>query len=131
MQSQRKRPFRLTPEVAREHDVQRQVANMLWKVLRPEVCWTSIDHANAKDRLTGSIRKGRGVKAGVPDVLLWFEGRAFAIELKSEAGVLTLDQQNFIECLLGARVQVAICRSVSETFERVRDWGLTRVREGT
>lgn len=122
----RKRPFRLkSPELA-EHQLQIDCTKMLRRVLRHDVTWTAIDHANAKDRLTGAIRKARGVKAGIPDYLFWHRGRAYAIELKALGGQLSAAQNLFLYCLTVSDIDFTVCRSVAEVFQAVEEWGLTR-----
>lgn len=122
------RSFRLTAPVAPEHEAQIACARMLARVLRPDVCWTAVDHANARDKLTGAIRKARGVKAGIPDFLFWHDGRGFAIEFKREDGVLSDAQRDFLRTLIGADVEVAVCWSASQVADKVVEWGLTRIR---
>lgn len=72
-----------------EHRLQMGVAEYLRAALPPEVWWSSIDMANAKDALTGAIRKARGAVAGIPDVLLCHAGKLIGIEIKTETGRLS------------------------------------------
>jgi hypothetical protein len=98
---------------------------MLARVLRADVTWTAIDHANAKDALTGAIRKARGVKPGLPDYLFLSNGRAYFIEFKTK-GTLSDNQRAFHADLTAACVPVATCRGEWEVFDQVKAWGLTR-----
>jgi hypothetical protein len=78
-----------------EHQLQVDVANFFAAALpprHPDVWWTSIDHANARDARTGALRLARGVKAGIPDVMILFRGRAIFIELKTKAGFVSEEQ---------------------------------------
>lgn len=120
------RSLRLTAPVAPEHEAQIACARMLAQVLRPDVCWTAVDHANARDKLTGAIRKARGVKAGIPDFLFWHYGRGFAIEFKRADGVLSDAQRAFLRTLIGAEVEVAVCWNSVQVFQKVVEWGLAR-----
>jgi len=124
--SARRLPFQLTASCTPEHQAQIDCTNMLARVLRPEVCWTAIDHANAKDATTGAIRKARGVQAGIPDYLFWDFGRGFAIEFKIDDGVLLDSQRVFGKRLITAKVEFAVCWGQRQVFDRVREWGLTR-----
>ena len=124
--SARRRPFQLTAPVTPEHQAQIDCTDMLARVLRPEVCWTAIDHANAKDATTGAIRKARGVQAGIPDYLFWDYGRGFAIEFKTGDGVLLDSQKEFGKRLINAKVEFAVCWGSRQVFDTVHRWGLTR-----
>jgi hypothetical protein len=66
----------------------------------PDVWWTGVDHANAKSRMTGALRKARGVKAGIPDLHVLYRGRSIWIELKAPTGSVSdeqIAQRMFIE----------------------------------
>jgi hypothetical protein len=54
---------------------------------------------------SGAMRKKRGVKPGVPDVLVWYRGRSIAIELKSRRGQCSRPQRLVRERLLRAGAQ--------------------------
>jgi hypothetical protein len=55
-----------------EHALQRAVAHMLQVVLDPDkTWWTSIDHGVGRlSKAEAGIRKARGVKAGLPDIMI-------------------------------------------------------------
>ena len=48
------------------------------------------------------MRKKRGVKPGVPDVLVWYCGNSIAVELKSRRGQCSRSQRKVREALLRA-----------------------------
>jgi len=90
-----------------EHALQRAVAGYLDAALISPVWWTSIDHAGQGPK-HGAQLKARGVKPGVPDVLI--VAPAFAvgtsrnifIELKAIGGRQSAEQklvaQQLVEC---------------------------------
>jgi hypothetical protein len=103
--------FQLTAPKQLEHELQIECTSMLWKVLLPDVCWTAIDHAHSLDMRIGrhgrpiglleaQKRKARGVKAGIADYLFWHRRQAFAIELKTVDGVLSGDQEDFLQSMI-------------------------------
>lgn len=122
------RPFKLTPPITPEHEMQIDVARMLNRILLPDVCWSAVDHANAADATTGAIRKARGAKPGLPDLLFWYQGRAYAIELKIVGGVVSPAQRQFQDQLARAGGLVAVCRDCASVFSTVQAWGLSRAR---
>jgi hypothetical protein len=58
-------------------------------------------------------RKKRGVKPGVPDVLVWYRGKSITIELKSRHGQCSPSQRLARELLLRAGAQWWVCRSAN------------------
>jgi hypothetical protein len=74
------------------------------------------------------IMQGLGVTAGVPDVLLWHAGRAFAMELKSEAGRTSAAQFEMLNRLSEAGVFTAIAHGLDRAIAILEDWELLRGR---
>lgn len=80
-----------------EHQLQIDVRKYLDLALpprHPDVWWTAIDHAHAASRMTGALRKARGVKAGIPDLHILYRGRSIWIELKAPNGSVSLEQKD-------------------------------------
>ena len=112
---------------------------MLQRILMPSVTWTAIDHAHSLNMQPGrngrpiglmeaAKRKARGVKAGIADYLFWHRGSAFAIEMKRDADAeLSEDQKTFLQSLIDNDVEVAICWTENQVFDRVTCWQLCRV----
>jgi hypothetical protein len=70
-----------------EWSLQRTVAVFLSKALPPEAYFTSIDMGRSRSANEGQLRKLRGVKSGVPDVLIVYNGITLWCELKVEASL--------------------------------------------
>ncbi len=72
-----------------EQTLQIQVANYLRVALRPPVWWSSIDHGVGKlGKAEAGLRKARGVKAGLPDIVIISPNPrvTLGIELKAPKG---------------------------------------------
>ena len=132
-----RKPFQLTAPTSPEHQAQIDCTTMLQRVLRPEVCWTAIDHAHSFDMrpskhgvpiglIEAQKRKARGVRAGIPDYLFWAAGQGYGIEFKTGDGTLSDDQRNFLRELIAAKVEVAVCWGSVQVFRKVHEWGLVR-----
>ena len=80
-----------------------------------------------------------GLKRGLPDVFLLFNGGVFAIELKRRGGRLSktrvgrtargsprvLDgQEDVFKRLMAAGVTIGVAHSVDEALALVKEWGL-------
>ena len=72
--------------------------------------WTATDPV-APSVTSGAMRKKRGVKPGVPDVLVWYRGKSITIELKSRRWQCSSSQRAVREDLLRAGSQWFVCRS--------------------
>jgi hypothetical protein len=72
---------------------QTKLAGMLAKYLDPACTfWTSLEN-KPLSRLGGLFQKRRGVRSGLPDVLVIFRQKPIFVELKSRAGVATKAQK--------------------------------------
>jgi hypothetical protein len=74
------------------------------------------------------ILTGLGVTAGVPDILLWRDGRSFAIEIKSETGRVTDAQSEMLDRLSKAGVATAVCHGLDPALATLEGWQLLRGR---
>ena len=81
--------------------------------------------------VAGAIRKAMGVKAGMPDILLWWTGKeghkCAAIELKSDKGRLTPIQTATHAELSANGVPVAVCRCISEVYNALKLWDVPSI----
>jgi hypothetical protein len=85
------------PNVQREWSLQRSIVVYLSKALPPTAYFTSIDIGSAGSAQQGALRKARGVKPGIADVLIAYLGATLWLEIKagtqpSEAQKLFRDQ---------------------------------------
>lgn len=116
----------------RERDLHRAVADYLNVALQPPTFWTTIGHGAflGEARLKrGAQMKRAGVKAGVPDILIVHDGRAFWIELKTQRGRVSADQLRVAEALNNAGCGWAVCRGVEDVEMWLVAWRIpTRAR---
>lgn len=87
------------------------------------VCWTTIEHRNARGAAEGARRKARGVKPGIPDLDFIFEYRSYRVELKDHDGVLSADQKDMRAKIMAAGGQWALCRSLEAVIDQLGHWG--------
>jgi hypothetical protein len=108
--------------VARREEWREQVklARLLDKWLEPDCTfWTATDPV-APSVTSGAMRKKRGVKPGVPDVLVWYPGGSITIELKSRRGQCSRSQRAVREALLRAGAQWWVCHSANAAMCTLR-----------
>lgn len=60
--------------------------------------------------------KKSGLKAGMPDILVFYDSRCYGLELKAKYNNLTRDQITTGELLRAAGVAVFVCRSVDDVI---------------
>ena len=90
--------------------------------------WTATDPV-APSVTSGAMRKKRGVKPGVADVLVWYLGSSnlgssIALELKSRRGQCSPSQRAVREALLRAGAQWWVCRSANAAMWALYESGV-------
>lgn len=92
--------------------------------------WCHVPNEGKCSAREGGRRKSRGVKAGVPDILIFdappqlhsmFVGAA--IELKTQTGTVSPEQSVWLARLAAAGWATAVCRSEDEAVAQLRAWG--------
>lgn len=126
------RAFKLTAPTVREPAMHRQVADVLrlelaapGRISKAGVVWWSVDMVNYGGIAPG-LRTRRGCIAGVPDIIVLYEGRAHFIELKAHDGLLSPAQQTLGTAVLLGCSSFAIARTVEEVLRVLDVWGIPR-----
>lgn len=108
-----------------EHRLQMATATFLAAVLPCDSYWTSVDAGQgAMNIRAAQMRKARGVKAGVPDVLVCYRGMLYCIELKASKGRLSETQHMTIGQIHDAGGKVEVCHSIEEVETALRAWDI-------
>jgi hypothetical protein len=92
----------------------------------PGVVFLHPANGGARSRIEGAIFKSLGVAAGAPDLLLWHQGRAYALELKAESGRVSESQADMLERLSNAGVATAVATGIDEAVATLESWQLLR-----
>lgn len=105
------------------------VARLLGTAIDESKCYWTTFPAGGGGAKRGGILKAMGLKPGFPDILLLPRGRsACLIELKDEGGALSPEQRDLHHTLRELGCLVAVCRSVRDVADTLREWGIpTRV----
>ncbi len=104
-----------------EGEFQEAVADHLDLVLPDDAWWTTFP-AGGGGKVRGAILKRRGLKAGVPDILIVQRGRLYGIELKAPKGTVSGAQTNTHADLVAVGVPVAVCRTLDGIHEALVRW---------
>ena len=92
--------------------------------LPDDAFWTAIDTV-ARSATAGAMRKRRGVRAGLSDVIIWYRGRTYCIELKGPYGQCRPAQRLTREQMLRAGVSGWwFCRTAESVLVVLADNGV-------
>ena len=122
-----------------EDAIQIEVAAFLDLLRLP---WSHVGNERQCSPITGAILKRKGVKKGIPDVLIfrahmwsqtlpdgildYADRHGLAIELKAPGNYPTAEQRAWLERLQTEGWTVAVCRSLSQVVDVLSTCGLLR-----
>ena len=102
-----------------------QAAIVEWaRAVAPGVVVYAVPNGGLRSKSEAARMKWQGVLAGVPDLAVVCDGRAFFIEVKADDGVLTRSQKETIPLLLEAGARVKIARSIEDARAAFSAWGI-------
>ena len=115
------------PEAWTERQLQCAVASVLDKL---GVCWCHVPNEGKRDRIAGARLRAAGMKAGVPDILIFDPApnkpgtRGVAIELKrSKGGRVSETQEAWLDRLSRRKWHSVVCRGYAETIKELEVLG--------
>lgn len=101
------------------------VANMLdWLLLSPAVYTTFPAGWGKMTPAMAGILHRCGLKKGMPDILVFYDGRCLGIELKTSGRSPSQAQREMTARLNAAGVSVLIARSVEDVRDILRRWDI-------
>jgi hypothetical protein len=77
-------------------------------------------------RIEARIFSGLGVRAGASDLLLWHDGKSFALELKAPGGRATEAQLAFLSDMERAGAYTCLAEGLDRALKVLEAWGLLR-----
>lgn len=114
-----------------EEPFQVETASLLDYVLpKPDAYWFHIPNQGAfreesrRTAIAGARFKKQGLKAGVPDNCVIWDGKAHFVELKSRNGRPSPAQKIVIPALQAAGSPVVIAYSLEEVMDALTAWGI-------
>lgn len=104
-----------------ESQLHKTVADLLDWMLLPPALWTTFPAGWGKlPKATAGRLYGAGLKAGFPDIQIFFNGRCTMLELKAPGGALSKVQRQRILLLRGAGVMTYVCHNPEEVISALR-----------
>jgi hypothetical protein len=112
----------------------RQPEAQLQRAVLDHLCWRGVPglfvfHYPAdgwRSPTEAAIMKGMGVVAGIPDLLILYEGRLYGLELKVTGGRLTTAQIETQEHMRAAGAMIATAAGINAAVEQLKQWRLLR-----
>jgi hypothetical protein len=108
---------------SKEHDLQVECVNWFRKTYNDLIF--AIPNGGARNVITGAKLKAEGVLAGVPDLFVAKSNQFYAglfIEMKAEKGSVSDVQKAVIQQLRDANYCVAVCKSLIDFQEIIRNY---------
>lgn len=108
-----------------ESALHKDIARLLEVSAPKKVLWWHTPNGEKRDKVTAAILRGMGVKAGVPDLLLYdtLTGYLHAIEVKAADGYLSDAQKSWMERFTSSPTgRYAVARSVDDVIQILEDW---------
>lgn len=100
-----------------EAQLHRATADLLDAILLPPAIWTTFPSGWGKlGKATAGNLRAAGLKAGFPDILVFYNGFATGIELKTQDGKVSKAQTDMFVRLHHAGVRVYICRDTDDVI---------------
>ena len=107
-----------------EQEIAISVADYLRVALPRHWFFIHVPNEGIRSKAAAGIQKRMGLLAGAPDLFVFGEGKAYAIEIKAPNGVVSLAQLDFQGMCSLAGVPYAICRSAPQVEASLRSWGV-------
>jgi hypothetical protein len=87
----------------------------------PGLWFAHVPNGGYRGAIEAAIFKSLGVIAGVPDLLLIFEGRTYGLELKAAKGRLSPAQIRTQELMRTAGAVVATANGIDEALQQLEE----------
>ncbi len=102
------------------------VAAWLDQNLPEDTFWTTFPSGGGGE-VRGYLLKDMGLKAGMPDILIFGNNTVTGIELKSEKGVLSKEQRTTIAKLEQLGFKTYVCKSLADVQQALHTQGFMRI----
>ena len=104
-----------------EAELQAAVMKYLDLALPPDAIAHHSPGEGKRTKAAQATLRRSGYKAGWPDVLVIFRGKAFLIELKTPVGRVSMAQRAMHKRLVYAGAEVMVCRNLDEVYAALKE----------
>jgi hypothetical protein len=82
-----------------------------------------------RSAVEAAIYKGLGARAGLPDIIVFYRGQIFGLELKAAKGRVSPVQRQTLNEMEVAGARTHIVKSLDEALITLESWGILRRNE--
>jgi hypothetical protein len=90
--------------------------------------WFHVANGGGRSPIEASILKGLGVRAGVPDLIIIYDGKTYGLELKADGNKPTRLQIEAQDAMRAAGAAVAVAVGLDAVLQQLKQWQLLRGR---
>lgn len=109
----------------REEDaLQRAVVRYLQWALPPDGTYHSVPNEGVRHTKAAARLVSMGLRSGVPDLVVLYQGRSIYFELKAPKGTLSESQRQFHNKLIYCGIPVITCRTLDCVEDSLREFGV-------
>jgi hypothetical protein len=109
-----------------EQQIHRAVVQHLRERGVPGLVFLHPANGGARRPIEAAIFKSLGVRPGAADLLLWHDGKSFALELKANGGRVTKGQHEFLSDMERAGAYTCLAEGLDRALKTLEAWGLLR-----
>ena len=109
-----------------EQILQRCVFDHLRLRGQPGAFFFHVPNGGYRTPIEAKIMKGLGVRAGVPDLLVIYQGQVYGLELKAPNGRTTPQQNCALADMEAAGAHTAVAIGIDQALATLEGWGLLR-----
>lgn len=109
-----------------EQQIQRSVVQHLRARGAPGLIFIHVPNGGYRRPVEAAILKGMGMRAGVSDLLLFRNGKFYALELKALGGRPTEAQIEFLSDINKAGGFSCLCEGLDRALRVLETWGLLK-----
>lgn len=106
-----------------ETEIHIALAQHLTQRGRRDMVWWHTPNEGVRTIAEASRLKAMGVKAGIPDLVLVFGGRMYALEIKTRTGKLSADQKAMLVWLEAAGATAEVAHGLDQALDILQSWG--------
>lgn len=109
-----------------EQQIHRAVVQHLRQRGAPGLVFIHPANGGFRRPIEAAVFRGLGVRAGASDLLLWHEGKSYALELKAPGGRPTEAQLEFLSDMENAGAFTCMAEGLDRALKVLESWGLLR-----
>jgi hypothetical protein len=107
-----------------EDAIHRSIFRFLRSVLPAHWLVYHTPNGGSRNKIEAANMKGLGVLAGVPDLTIVGDGKAYFLEVKAKSGRVQPSQHAFMDKLEANKIAHAVVRSIDDVRAFIEQYGL-------